>query len=152
MRWPGRNINRTLGNMLAMVIGNNHKEWDLYLLQALLAYRTNINKSTGATPFSSPTRSQLVSSHLWGVYRTTPQEAGHIISTSQKETTTLAKTTSWWIWQKSLGKSWKEIEHGCLIQAHHVDFPQTRKPWDWAICHETKPLQHKLCHPVGSRS
>ena len=31
-------FNRTLGNMLATIAGNNQKEWDLYLQQVLLAY------------------------------------------------------------------------------------------------------------------
>ena len=45
-------FNRTLGNMIGTIASNNQKEWDLYLHQVLLAYRTNINESTGATPFS----------------------------------------------------------------------------------------------------
>lgn len=45
-------FNRTLGDMLATIAGNNKKEWDLCLHQVLLAYRTSINESTGATPFS----------------------------------------------------------------------------------------------------
>ena len=45
-------FNRTLGNMLATIAGNNQKEWDLYLQQVLLAYRKSNNESTGATPFS----------------------------------------------------------------------------------------------------
>ena len=45
-------FNRTLGNMLATFVSNNQKEWDLYLQQVLLAYRTSKNESTGSTPFS----------------------------------------------------------------------------------------------------
>ena len=37
--------------MLATIAGNNQKEWDLYLQQMLLAYWTNNNELTGATPF-----------------------------------------------------------------------------------------------------
>lgn len=41
-----------MGNMLAMFVGKNQKDWDLYLQQVLLAYWTSYNESTGATPFS----------------------------------------------------------------------------------------------------
>ena len=45
-------FNRTLANMLAMYVDKNQKDWDLWLEQVLLAYRTSIHESTGATPFS----------------------------------------------------------------------------------------------------
>ena len=38
--------------MLAMYVSKNQKDWDLWLEQVLLAYRTSIHESTGATPFS----------------------------------------------------------------------------------------------------
>ena len=44
-------FNRTLANMLAMYVSKNQKDWDLWLEQVLLAYRTSIHESTGTTPF-----------------------------------------------------------------------------------------------------
>eukprot|EP00731_Ephydatia_muelleri_P012792 Em0007g102a len=44
-------FNRTLEDMLAKVISDNHRDWDDHLQKCLFAYRTAIHESTGYTPF-----------------------------------------------------------------------------------------------------
>ena len=44
-------FNRTLEDMLAKVISDNHRDWDDHLQKSLFAYRTAIHESTGYTPF-----------------------------------------------------------------------------------------------------
>ena len=44
-------FNRTLTTMLSMYV-ENQKDWDRWLPQVLLAYRSSVHESTGATPFA----------------------------------------------------------------------------------------------------
>ena len=44
-------FNRTLLNMLSIAVGENEKSWDLQLPFILLAYRTSVHDTTGASPF-----------------------------------------------------------------------------------------------------
>lgn len=46
-----KRFNRTLEDMLAKVISDNHRDWDDHLQKSLFAYRTAIHESTGYTPF-----------------------------------------------------------------------------------------------------
>ena len=45
-------FNRTLTTMLSMYVEKNQKDWDRWLPQVLLAYRSSVHESTGATPFA----------------------------------------------------------------------------------------------------
>ena len=45
-------FNITLTMMLSMYVEKNQKEWDHWLPQVLLAYRSSVHESTGATPFA----------------------------------------------------------------------------------------------------
>ena len=44
-------FNRTLGQMLAMYVDENHHTWDVQLPFVLFAYRSAVQASTGVTPF-----------------------------------------------------------------------------------------------------
>ncbi|GKF11542.1 RNA-directed DNA polymerase [Tanacetum coccineum] len=44
-------VNRSLGNLLCSLIGDNAKQWDLILLQAEFAYNRSVNHTTGKSPF-----------------------------------------------------------------------------------------------------
>ena len=44
-------FNRTLLNMLSTVTGEREHDWDCQLPLVMMAYRTSINESTGATPY-----------------------------------------------------------------------------------------------------
>ena len=44
--------NRTLLSMLSTALEKNHSNWDLQLPLLILAYRTSVQETTGATPFS----------------------------------------------------------------------------------------------------
>ena len=44
-------FNRTLTDMLAKIVKENGKDWDLQLPYVLLAYRATPQESTGETPF-----------------------------------------------------------------------------------------------------
>ena len=43
-------INRTLGAMLTIFCEKKQKEWDTYIPQLLMAYRSSVHASTGKTP------------------------------------------------------------------------------------------------------
>ena len=45
-------FNRTLLNMLSVVAKDNEHDWDLQVPLVMMAYRTSVQESTGATPFS----------------------------------------------------------------------------------------------------
>ena len=45
-------FNRTLTTMLSMYVEKNQKDWDRWLPQVLLAYRSSVHESTGATSFA----------------------------------------------------------------------------------------------------
>ena len=45
-------FNRTLLSMLSTALEKNHSNWDLQLPLLMLAYRTSVQETTGATPFS----------------------------------------------------------------------------------------------------
>ena len=45
-------FNRTLLNMLSIFCKDNETTWDLQLPYVMMAYRTSVQESTGATPFS----------------------------------------------------------------------------------------------------
>nr|GEV62396.1 RNA-directed DNA polymerase [Tanacetum cinerariifolium] len=44
-------VNRSLGNFLRSLIGDNAKQWDLILPQAEFAYNRSVNRTTGKSPF-----------------------------------------------------------------------------------------------------
>nr|GEV38516.1 RNA-directed DNA polymerase [Tanacetum cinerariifolium] len=44
-------VNRSLGNILRSLIGDNAKHWDLILLQAEFAYNRSVNRTTCKSPF-----------------------------------------------------------------------------------------------------
>ncbi|GJT87586.1 transposon ty3-I gag-pol polyprotein [Tanacetum coccineum] len=44
-------VNRSLGNLLSSVIGDNAKQWDLILPQAKFVYNRSVNRTTGKSPF-----------------------------------------------------------------------------------------------------
>ncbi|GJX86534.1 RNA-directed DNA polymerase [Tanacetum coccineum] len=44
-------VNRSLGNLLPSLIGDNAKQWDLILPQAEFAYNRSVNRNTGKSPF-----------------------------------------------------------------------------------------------------
>ncbi|GKD10477.1 RNA-directed DNA polymerase [Tanacetum coccineum] len=44
-------VNRSLGNILRSLIGDNTKQWDLILPQAEFAYNRSVNRTTGKSPF-----------------------------------------------------------------------------------------------------
>ena len=43
-------FNRTLGSMLSMYCNKNQRNWDEFLQQVMMAYRSSIHASTGQTP------------------------------------------------------------------------------------------------------
>ena len=45
-------FNRTLLDMLSTAVKNDHRNWDVQLPLLMLAYRTSVQETTGATPFS----------------------------------------------------------------------------------------------------
>ena len=45
-------FNHTLLNMLSIVAKDQEQDWDLHLPLVMMAYRTSVQESTGATPFS----------------------------------------------------------------------------------------------------
>ena len=55
-------FNRTILNMLSTSADNNQRTWDLQLLMLMLAYRTSVLETTGATPLLS---------HVWTLCSTT---------------------------------------------------------------------------------
>ena len=44
-------VNRSLGNLLRCLIGENVKNWDLLLPKAEFAYNNSVNRTTGKSPF-----------------------------------------------------------------------------------------------------
>jgi len=44
-------VNRSLGNLLRCLVGENTRNWDLYLPRAEFAYNDSVNRSTGKSPF-----------------------------------------------------------------------------------------------------
>ncbi|GKB86800.1 RNA-directed DNA polymerase, partial [Tanacetum coccineum] len=44
-------VNRSLGNLLRNLIGDNAKQWDLILSQVEFAYNRSVNHTTGKSPF-----------------------------------------------------------------------------------------------------
>ncbi|GJX89038.1 RNA-directed DNA polymerase [Tanacetum coccineum] len=44
-------VNRSLGNLLRSLIGDNTKQWDLILPQAEFGYNRSVNRTTGKIPF-----------------------------------------------------------------------------------------------------
>ncbi|GKB12542.1 putative CCCH-type zinc finger family protein [Tanacetum coccineum] len=44
-------VNRSLGNLLRSLIGDNAKQWDLILSQAEFAYNRSVNRTTDKSPF-----------------------------------------------------------------------------------------------------
>ena len=49
-------VNRTLGNLLRCLVGENLKTWDLILPMAEFAYNGSVNRTTGLSPFEIITR------------------------------------------------------------------------------------------------
>ena len=44
-------MNRSLGNLLRCLIGDNPRQWDLVIPQAEFAYNSSVNRSTGKSAF-----------------------------------------------------------------------------------------------------
>ena len=44
-------VNRTLGNMIRVIVVNNHKQWDLSFPQVDFSYNSMKSHSTGKAPF-----------------------------------------------------------------------------------------------------
>ena len=51
-------MNRSLGNLLRCLVGNELHNCEMILAQALFAYNNSVNRSTGKTPFEIVTRTQ----------------------------------------------------------------------------------------------
>ena len=45
-------LNRTILGMLSTVLEEDFRDWDLRLPLIMLAYRTSVQETTGASPFS----------------------------------------------------------------------------------------------------
>ena len=44
-------MNRSLGNLLRFLVGDETHNWEMVLAQAEFAYKNSVNRSTGKTPF-----------------------------------------------------------------------------------------------------
>jgi hypothetical protein len=44
-------VNKSLGNLLRSLSGENPSQWDLALAQVEFAYNDSVNRSTGKSPF-----------------------------------------------------------------------------------------------------
>ena len=49
-------MNRSLGNLLRCLVGDETHNWDMVLAQADFSYNNFVNRSTGKTPFEIITR------------------------------------------------------------------------------------------------
>ena len=49
-------VNRSLGNLLRCLVGNNIKTWDLVIPQAEFAYNISVNRTIKKTPFEAASR------------------------------------------------------------------------------------------------
>ena len=49
-------MNRSLGNFLKCLVGDETHNWEIVLAQAEFAYNNSVNRSTGKTPFEIVTR------------------------------------------------------------------------------------------------
>ena len=56
-------VNRSLGNILRILVGERPKEWDQALPQAEFSYNNSPNRNTGQNPFHS-----VYGMHLRGIY------------------------------------------------------------------------------------
>jgi hypothetical protein len=50
-RWETKVVNRSLGNLLWSIIGENPNQWDLDLIQDEFSYNSFVNTSIGKSPF-----------------------------------------------------------------------------------------------------
>ena len=46
-------VNRSLGNLLRCLVGNNAKTWDIVIPQAEFAYNNSVNRSIKKSPFEA---------------------------------------------------------------------------------------------------
>lgn len=53
-------VNRSLGNLLRTLVGNNPKRWDQCLPQTEFAFNNMLNRSTGVSPFIAAYGHQLI--------------------------------------------------------------------------------------------
>ena len=47
---PVERVNRTMKTMITSYLENNHRDWDLYVLELTYAYNTAVQESTGLSP------------------------------------------------------------------------------------------------------
>ena len=152
--------------MLATIAGNNQKEWDLYLHQVLLAYRTSINESTGATPFSllygrearlpvdlcfdpPPDHDQSVTTY--GEYTKQLQQKLDISFQIARRKLQLAQKRQADEYDR---KAWgSPYNQGDRVWLLNPSTPRGLSPkLDRTVCCETEYPQYRLRHPVGKRA
>jgi hypothetical protein len=52
-------VNRSLGDLLRILVIEHHSQWDSILLQEEFAYNDSVNRSTGQSPFQVVYGTQL---------------------------------------------------------------------------------------------
>jgi transposase InsO family protein len=70
-------FNKTLVDILAHYVNEEHKDWDEYLEMSLFAYRTSVHDSTGVTPFFLIHGQEATISEELGKYPQSTNEYGY---------------------------------------------------------------------------
>ena len=77
----GERFNRTVLDMLSMVVQQDEHGWDLLLPPVMLAYRTSVQETTGTTPFSLMfgCEPHLPEDIMFGIPDESPKQYSHIL-------------------------------------------------------------------------